>query len=251
MKCSVKNWGDTLNVPLVKHIIGADPKCLRLKAPVPSGEVGYMVIGSILKFVNENIVVWGPGFISMKSRIAGHPKKVCAVRGPLTREKLLTQGISCPEIFGDPALLYPKFYTPKNVKKKYKLGVIPHYIDKKVPTVNNFRDKDGVLVIDIQGSINQVVDDILSCERIAASCLHGIIAADAYGVPSTWIKFSNRVIGNGFKFRDYFASVRRKDMEPLVVKDSTTIQQVLDQFHEYKIDIDLDKLYSACPFKRN
>ena len=85
---------------------------------------------------------------------------------------------------------------------------------------------------------------------IAASSLHGVIAADAYGVPSTWIELSDKVIGKGFKFRDYFMSVGRTDREPLIVNETTKLKEVYDKFYDYKINIDLDKLWEACPFRK-
>lgn len=249
MRCFVKNWGDDINVPLVKLISGKTPTCVR-QGKAPPSESVYLAVGSILHWARSNTIVWGPGFISANFGMKCQPKGLYAVRGPKSREKLLALGIKCPEVFGDPALLYPRFYKPKGIEKKYKLGVIPHYIDRGVPLVKTFQGKDNVFVINIRGSINQVVDDICSCERVASSCLHGIICADAYGIPSTWIKFSEKVLGKGFKFRDYFASVGRKDTEPLVMGKDVTVQQILDQFYDYQIDIDLDKLYDVCPFRR-
>lgn len=250
IRCFTKNWGDDLNVPLVEFISGKTPDSVRRKFVAPPGESTYLVLGSILHWADENTIVWGSGFISADRRMSCQPKELHAVRGPKSREILLAQGIDCPKVFGDPALLYPRFYKLNIIEKKYKLGIIPHHIDKGVPLLEAFQNEDGILVIDIQGSINQVVDDICSCERVASSCLHGVICADSYGIPSTWIKFSDRVIGGGFKFRDYFASVGRKDVEPLVMEEEVTVQQVLDQFYDYKIDIDLDKLYDMCPFRR-
>jgi len=250
MRCFVNNWGDNLSSTLVKLIAGEIPVSVKQGFKVPPGESVHLVLGSILQWADKNAIVWGSGFISASSKMEHQPKEIHAVRGPKSYEKLLAQGISCPKVFGDPSLLYPMFYKPKKIKKKYELGIIPHYVDKKVPIVKALQDKDDILVIDIQGSINQVVDDIYSCEQVASSCLHGIICADAYGIPSTWIKLSDRVIGKGFKFRDYFASVGRKDTEPLVMKEDVTVQQILDQFYDYKIDIDLDKMYNVCPFKR-
>jgi len=249
LRALTKNLGDSLNVPLVECITGETPRTVRHTYESLGNTTIYMVIGSILPWANEHTIVWGAGFISEESKMLHRPKKVCAVRGPESRRKLLSQGIDCPDVYGDPALLYSRFYTPKETQKKYKLGIIPHYVDKKVPLLKKFRDNPDILVIDVQKDVNRVIDDICSCERVASSCLHGIICADAYGVPSTWIKFSDNVIGKGFKFRDYFASVGRKDTSPLVMREDTTVQQILDRFYDYKIDIDLDRLYEVCPFR--
>jgi pyruvyltransferase len=139
------------------------------------------------------------------------------------------------------------FYKPET-RKKHKLGIIPHYVDKKaIPS--SFKDDADVLVIDIQGPINQVVDEICSCQQIASSSLHGIIASDAYGVPSTWIKISDKVIGGGFKFYDYFYSVGRTEEQSLDITEKTTIDDLVDAQNRYKLDFDDKALWDACPFK--
>jgi pyruvyltransferase len=141
------------------------------------------------------------------------------------------------------------FYKPSK-KKKYKLGIIPHYVDKENVFFNKLKNNPDILIIDIEGGIKKVVDEICSCELIASSSLHGIIVADAYGIPSTWIKFSDNVMGSGFKFRDYFASVGRKDNAPLTIDKKSTIKKILEGYSDYELDIDLDKLLGACPFKK-
>lgn len=150
-------------------------------------------------------------------------------------------------MYGDPALLYPFFYRP-NVKKQYKLGIIPHYTDKENYLLNKFKDTPDILIIDILSGVNKVVEDICRCELIASSSLHGIIASDAYDIPSIWIEFSDRVVGNGFKFFDYFESVNRYNEKPLNITEETTLKDIYNRFHDYKIDIDLKKLIDSCPF---
>jgi pyruvyltransferase len=105
-----------------------------------------------------------------------------------------------------------------------------------------------VKIIDIEKPINDVVDQICSCRFIASSSLHGIIMADAYKVPSAWLEFSEGVVGSGFKFRDYFASVGRDDEMPLKVNDKTTIDDIIGSMHDQKARIDLGELLDACPF---
>ena len=72
------------------------------------------------------------------------------------------------------------------------------------------------------------------------------IIGDAYGIPSYWIKLSDDVLGNGFKFKDYFESVNRLDNEPLNWKGKLKGLKL----KPYQIDIDLDKLLNACPYKK-
>jgi pyruvyltransferase len=248
-----KNWGDKINPLLAKLLSGRSPITMTENTKNPRRRPVYAIIGSILQDVimprslYKDMIIWGPGCISSRDKLPGSPREICAVRGPLTRDVLLKQGIKCPEVYGDPVLLYPRFYRPEIVSK-YRLGIIPHYVDRNNEVLNKFRGIDDVKIIDINGKINHVVDQICSCRRIASSSLHGLIAADAYGVPSTWIKLSDGVIGDGFKFRDYFASIGRLHEEPLIITPETTLDDVHGAFHTYKVDINIKQLIDACPF---
>jgi pyruvyltransferase len=138
-------------------------------------------------------------------------------------------------------------YQP-NINKKVKLGIIPHLLDKESNLIKNFFIDPEIKVIDIEGPIDTIVDQICSCKYIASSSLHGIIAADAYSVPSVYIKFSEKVVGDGFKFRDYFGSVGRSDTEPLIMTEKTTVDDIYHRVSNYRIDIDVNDLLDACPF---
>ena len=55
-----------------------------------------------------------------------------------------------------------------------------------------------------------VIHEIAKCEHILSSSLHGLVVADALGIPNGWIKLSDRVVGDGFKFKDYGTAIKRK-----------------------------------------
>lgn len=242
-----QNWGDALNPLLIKQISGREAIFANELINIGNEDV-YSVIGSILENIpKKNLVVWGSGFISSSGSFKKKPREICAVRGPLTRSLIIKQRVECPEVYGDPALLYPLFYQPQ-VKREYKLGIIPHYADKNNCLLNRFKNHPDVLLIDILSGINKVVDDICRCECIASSSLHGIIAADAYSIPSLWIEFSDQIKGNGFKFHDYLDSVGRLEDNPIKITNKTTFEDIYSQFYKYKIDVDLINLIEACPF---
>jgi len=239
------NFGDALNPLLINMLSG---KKVSIIDPIFYRHENYLVIGSILAAANKYSVIWGAGFIREESKCKEKPLKVCAVRGPLTRQKLLNSGINCPEVYGDPALLLPLIYAPK-IKKQFKLGIIPHIHDKSAEWLQKVK-KVNIKVIDIQNpDPMKFIDELLSCEQIASSSLHGLIVADAYKIPSIWLEFSDKVEGKGFKFRDYFLSVNRSDTKPLVVNHQTTLNDILNKFVSYEINIDLLKLLDSCPFE--
>jgi pyruvyltransferase len=240
------NWGDELNPFLVNKISGREIKRIENN----SDDFRYYCIGSILQTINSsNFEIWGTGFIDSGSKLKFKPNKIHSVRGPLTRKLLIEQGFDCPEVYGDPALLYPLFYRPENINKKYKYGIIPHYIDRENEWVKKVEAQSDVKVINIlDKSINKFIDEIHECDFLLSSSLHGIIAGDSYGIPSYWIEISNKVQGKGFKFKDYLESVER-NIEPIVIKYEDKLEDISKNFYEYKIKIDLKKLYESCPFK--
>ena len=240
------NWGDAIAPVLVEQLSGKQVvnrrDCLN-----PRGRTVYTTIGSMLGTVADEVEVWGSGFVRTGISMKVPPRRIHAVRGPLTRARLLEDGIDCPERFGDPALLYPHLYRPPRTKE-YELGVIPHFKETTMAEARRLGEVDGVLVIDIRAGITEVADEINRCERIASGSLHGLVLADGYGLPTTWITMSDRPGGDGFKFRDYLMSVGRPDPAPLPVDLTTSVGAILDRFDDHEIDLDLGAFLAACPF---
>lgn len=215
----------------------------------------YFVIGSLLDRANSQTVVWGSGFISAESKCASTPKKVCAVRGPKTRARLLDLGIDCPEVYGDPALLMPKIFNPK-IKKSYKLGIVPHYVDKDDPILTSLAQSEDVIIIDIQdpNPYNFLVK-LMSCEAILSSSLHGVILSDAYNIPAQWVRLSDKLTGGSFKFQDYYQSVHRQqnhfEMPREALVDMSSLDEIVNYIGTPQFTFDTQKLIDACPFELN
>ena len=242
------NWGDKLNPYLAEKISGIIPVHRPTVYPLFPFSVHYWIGSHLARACsNPRGEIWGGGFISSNDKIVGKPHKIHAVRGKLSQIKLQQHGLVAPQIVGDPALLLPLFYKPKNDLTRTKVGIIPHIHEKYEPFFEAASRWDNVKIIDITGGIEEVVDDITSCDLILSSSLHGIICADAFGIPSRWIEASNKVRGDGFKFRDYFSSVGRGDEAPILVSAETRLDDLLSNFPRYKINMNVEDLLSACP----
>jgi pyruvyltransferase len=242
MWCEGRNWGDALSPYLVRLLSGKE---VVLRTGLHQRR--FLAIGSILGDANEYSEVWGSGFIHENDRVLGGPRMVHAVRGPLTRDLLLRQGVDCPEAYGDPALLLSMFFNPE-VVKRYAVGIIPHYIDKGNPWLRQFVQDPQVRIIDIEAGIEDFVREVKSCEVILSSSLHGLICADSYGVPNAWIQLSGDVVGGDFKFRDYRASIGAVEPIALTIKESSRLGAMVSKAVGHVLNIDLRKLQLVCPF---
>lgn len=164
-------------------------------------EGNAMCIGSIIHKATDNMIVLGSGCMHSKHHLNPNAD-YRFVRGPLTRQRVIDCGGTCPNVYGDPALLLPLFCDES--KKEYDVGIVPHYVDydeitEKYPNykIINLSNNDPIAV----------AKEITKCRSIISTSLHGIIAAHAYGIPAAWLLHSNKLKGNNIKFRDYFASV--------------------------------------------
>lgn len=250
-----RNWGDDLNYYLMSRISNRPivvyngfwlARKLKKK--------NYLCIGTLLDAVdysNIQTIVWGSG-VSGQERSFVPPLEICSVRGYKTVEFLSKHGIECPNSFGDPALLLPRYYTPFSQRKKYKLGIIPHVIDLDFDVINKIREtQTDILIIDLAHyeKWTDVIDQICSCEIIASSSLHGLIVSDAYNIPNCWITLSGKISGGLFKFYDYFSSVKREESEPIEIGKISDLVQVYKQVSLWKsIEIDTDEILKCCPF---
>ena len=221
------NFGDALSPYLFEKITGK-------KAILNTEDPHVMMVGSILSEAKSNTTVWGAGLGRFDEVV---PKcDLRAVRGKLSQKKAQESGMEC-EVLGDPALLLPRFYSP-SVVKKYNFGIIPHFVDWYTAH-QHFK---GYKIINILADTETVIREILSCYSIASSCLHGLIAAEAYGIPTGHITFGDTLSGDGFKFQDYYSSINVEFREPTLFTEPIYCTKK-------KLDIDLDKLMDSCPFK--
>lgn len=235
------NWGDELNKYLLEKITGKE---------VVRHTGGYrnhlLGIGSVLGGATKQSVVWGSGLISDTARPRGRPQRICSVRGPMTRERLHSLNIDAPDIYGDPGILISRYY---DVYKSpiYKLGFVPHYTEKSHPVTKYLAGK-GVRILDIQKSTKEFVDDVRECENIISSSLHGLICADAYSIPNKWIKLTSQVLGEGFKFHDYYLGFGQNEVSPLGRNDLNNVDSIVKKCRALKLnDSNLNNITGVFP----
>lgn len=199
------NFGDELTPPLVERLTGrrvtwAPPESCDL---VGAGSVVQM----ILKRQQQNQPrIWGSGFIRAAAD-GEEPARLdaLAVRGRSTLGRV--ENLSSHEIaLGDPGILAP-LLIDGTVKKRYTLGVIPHYHDVSSPVIGQMRALGpGVRVIDVAWTPQEVAREIAACDAVISSSLHGLIFADALGVPNAHIRLGDKLKGGLYKFHDYYSA---------------------------------------------
>ena len=233
------NAGDQASAAIVAHLAG---ETVTVIGGDESAQPNLLAIGSILHWADSSSLIWGTGLISAEIVVPARPRAILATRGNLTRRRLLEMGIDSLAPVGDPGVFLPEIFaaaTPVN-----DFGVVPHYIDMEEPFVDRVRQAGG-LVIDPLLPLPEYVKLLTSCRRIISSSLHGLIFGHAYGIPSAWISLSNRVIGGGFKFYDYYSSLGLSAENISASSREDSPSQVLDRCHLPRVPIDKEDLRSA------
>lgn len=193
-----RNFGDLLSPTLLKRY-----NFRPLYSKVHQADI--VSIGSILHFVPSQYsgYIFGSGLIEDQSRNFPNAN-IIGVRGELTLKK-----IGGPKVafLGDPGLLADRLLK-KRREKKYLVGIVPHYVDKQDERIQKLSQKyhKEIKIIDVQNTSLTVIREIDECEYILSSSLHGLVVADSLDIPNGWLLISKKVIGNGFKFYDYWSA---------------------------------------------
>ena len=220
---AVPNFGDDITPALLAHY-GYTP----IYAPPERSQLA--ATGSILHKVPVDYrgCVLGAGFISAESAHPCPHATMLAVRGVQTRE-LAHAPATTP--LGDPGLLLPQLLRTRPARQ-YQIGLVPHFVDKAHPALAQIcaRYPTQVKHIDVQRDPVVVMEEIAQCEFILSSSLHGMVVADALGIPNAWLVLSDRVLGSGFKFYDYFSAFDAS-FEPASLTGAETLEQLAALTH--------------------
>ena len=176
-----------------------------------------IAVGSYIQKAHPHTHIWGSGLPTKNSPFQEKITNVQAVRGPLTRNVLMSKGINVPEVYGDPALLMPELYKPTIIQDLHdKVVVIPHKSNyAKYKENEEAIDSSKFHLVSPKQDWKNIINCIASCKAVLSESLHGLICADAYNIPNLWLYEYGLNYGK-FKFRDYFMSQNR----PLTNVDS-------------------------------
>ena len=223
------NFGDALSQPIVERILGR-----KVKRATSKKQKKFLAVGSIIHMANSGDIVWGSGMLN--NQLPGRIKDldVRAVRGPLTRKALLKRGISCPAVYGDPALLFPFLFPEFKKNTTQDFVIIPHLSDIAFYQLHPN-------CVSPKQPWESVVMRIIESEFVISSSLHGIIIAEAYGIPARMLLKNNT--DQLFKYKDYYYGTGRIDF-----KYAKTIDEALKMGGEPPPKIDFQALLDSFPF---
>lgn len=226
------NFGDELSRVIVERILGYPVEHRSLKS---EGKL-LLAAGSILHYARDGDVIWGSGFREnplQENRF--RYLDVRAVRGPRTREFLLKKGVSCPEVYGDPAVLmgylFPEFTKQEPI---YDYIIIPNLGEMKCFASY----KNVVLPTD---PWEEIIKKMMQSRLVISSSLHGIIVAESFGIPTRLLKMT--WMEPLLKYQDYYESTGRPKF-----KYATSVQDALQMGGEEPASIDKQLLLQSFPW---
>lgn len=231
------NACDVIAIGSLMELLFSDKKCKRIKRP---------------------LIVYGTGFIKAPDANVYLKRNldVRAVRGYNTLARLRgIQGVKISEnvVVGDPGLLAPILLDGEIPTKKYKLGIIPHYVDADSPLLKKITCKDTT-IIDITLDPVSFMKKIAECENVISSAMHGLIAADSLGIPNIRMIISDKIIGGDYKYDDYYSAFGIKKHHRVDLRKESFTEKDLEELkNTYQIKKEMVyqkqiELISAFPY---
>lgn len=215
------NFGDEITQLLIKEIFN---RRVVWASPTECDMIGA---GSILVETYQNKqankpFVWSSGFIEDDDiTLTDRDFDFKALRGKSSLARVESASKDSI-VLGDAGLLASYLLEP-GVKKRYKLGLLPHYVDKDSDFIKNLSDQDGVYIIDATWPCTKVVQAIAECETLLSSSLHGLIVGDSVGTPNKHLMLSDKLKGGSYKFIDYYSALEGTSYSALQLEQLTDL----------------------------
>ena len=237
-----QNFGDLLNEKL------ADYFCRQFRYAPPHFS-DYICIGSILDgFLSSShtpstkrpLHVLGAGFICPASDST--PEQFCrpmlfhVLRGKLTRERCArATGQDLRTVpLGDPALMIPRLFPEHSPTRGKKVGIIPHYVDKGNQLLKERirLTRTSYVFLDVSNPPERFLSELAECGLVLSTAMHPLICADALGIPNRHIVVGSKVIGQDYKFRDYYSAYEAEEYTSIDLTKTFITDSTLDELRD-------------------
>jgi hypothetical protein len=207
----IRNFGDAVNPLIIGHVSKSLACFDRLAAP------HLLPIGSIFHMANRNSHVWGSGVMNPAKEVpAFNPARVHALRGERTVEHLRGLGHVIRDVpLGDPGILVGELggVQARDPNRSTGVVIVPHHASFNDPRFKSLSQRDDVTLLDMMTDHPSLLDVLRQADIVVSQSLHGLIFAEAFGIPSVWI--SDKVDDAWcFKFHDWFSTTSNPQREP-------------------------------------
>jgi predicted GH43/DUF377 family glycosyl hydrolase len=240
------NFGDIASRDVVERVVGSATR------PSSADSPRLLAIGSIAHVARNGDVLWGCGFKGTRRALDLDVTDVDvrAVRGPLSAEILRSQGIDMGRLTHvfDPGCLVARLYAREIAAydvaqndHRGRIRIVPHYRDdifyrRKYPQhMRSFLSVDETP----QG----MIEKMLGAEAVFSSSLHGIVFAEALGIPAYFITpFGGEDV---FKYYDYYYGTGR-----YAVRSFDTLEEAMARPALPLPEFDVDAYLATFPHDR-
>lgn len=206
-----QNFGDAINPTVVGYLAGREVKW------AGRNNCEIYALGSLMKMVahdqkaprekGRKPFIWGTGAMSAITNLEFLKNvRVALLRGPITAALLRRDD----RVFGDPGLLIADALGDAPQRQDV-VGLVPHMHFADDPRFSEIAARNAhIKLIDVRNpDAHAVVREIASCSHVVSQSLHGLVTADAYGIPNTWLDPLGIHGAAMLKFHDYGAGIGR------------------------------------------
>jgi len=209
------NFGDVLARILVEELTDQQVSW------APPEQADLVVVGSIASHLPPR---WTGTILGIGAARPGYldasTARVLALRGHMTQGQVNTDPHGPAIALGDPALLVPMI-VDRPARRSGRV-VVPHWQDHLLHLKH-----PEARVVHVEDDPLTVVSQIAAAEEVVTSSLHGIVVADAFGIPRCW-QPHRETQGGGFKFRDYATVVGEFDPDEWILADQDLVASAQD-----------------------
>ncbi|WP_439595642.1 polysaccharide pyruvyl transferase family protein [Falsiroseomonas sp.] len=205
------NFGDLTGPHLLTRLTQA-----RLVNDQEKGQ-RLMTVGSVIQSARHGDVIWGSGCNGARAELRNAPGElhVYATRGPISMDLLRRRGFDTGRVtqFFDPASLIPHIFAEEIARlraaaadqPREEILIVPHYRDQLA--MRRLYPEHAARIQSPDCQLFTMMARMLRCELVVSSSLHGLIVAEALGVPAIWHR---PLMGEDeLKFTDYYLGTDR------------------------------------------